>query len=183
MDAEKLAEKLHEWYLEATKNLNLESYNPDAQKKYLELTDEQRYIDRFIANKILELQKTIELEGWQGKSGLTITREKNTWTIIEHRKERESKEVKTITHEITQANVQAVWTIIQANLKIGGSTTSKKLAEKLILSKAWGISTDAFWGGKYRSKYYFPKFYYPLKILDYNKLITYSSGGKITRVI
>ena len=50
---ERLAEKLHEWYLEATRELNPESYNPNAQKSYAELTEEQKFIDRYIAKKIL----------------------------------------------------------------------------------------------------------------------------------
>ena len=52
-----LAEKLHEWYLEATKQLNPESYNPAAQKSYSELTEEQKFIDRYIANKVLQAAK------------------------------------------------------------------------------------------------------------------------------
>jgi hypothetical protein len=49
-----LAKDLHKWYLEATKDLNPESYNPNAQKTYNKLTKEQKFIDRFIAKKILE---------------------------------------------------------------------------------------------------------------------------------
>lgn len=45
-------EQLHKWYLEATKLLNPESYNPDAQKPYSELTEEQKVIDKFIADRI-----------------------------------------------------------------------------------------------------------------------------------
>ena len=55
MSEEELAEKLHEWYLEATKELNPESYNPDAQKSYGDLTEEQKFIDRYIAGKILAI--------------------------------------------------------------------------------------------------------------------------------
>lgn len=51
-EVEKLAERLHIWYLEATKELHPESYNPHAQKSYAELTEEQRFIDRYIAGKI-----------------------------------------------------------------------------------------------------------------------------------
>lgn len=54
---EKLACKLHEWYLEATKALKPESYNPDAQKAYADLTEEQRQIDRYIAKKVLSLEE------------------------------------------------------------------------------------------------------------------------------
>lgn len=45
-------EELHQWYLEATKSLNPKSFNPDAQKPYEEMTEEQKFIDKFIANKI-----------------------------------------------------------------------------------------------------------------------------------
>lgn len=49
---EELAERLHNWYLEATKELNLESYNPDAQVPYKKLTEEQKEINRYIADRI-----------------------------------------------------------------------------------------------------------------------------------
>jgi hypothetical protein len=49
---EELAEKLHIWYLKATSELSLESYNPKAQKPFSELTDEQQFIDLYIAQKI-----------------------------------------------------------------------------------------------------------------------------------
>jgi hypothetical protein len=49
---EQFAELLHNWYLEATKELHPESYNTKAQKPYSELTDEQKQIDRFIAVKL-----------------------------------------------------------------------------------------------------------------------------------
>lgn len=47
-------EQLHEWYLEATKKLNPESFNEKAQKPFKELTKEQQFIDCFIADKIAE---------------------------------------------------------------------------------------------------------------------------------
>ena len=52
MKKEELAEKLHEWYLEATKELNPESYNSNAKKPYSELTEGQKFIGRYIADKI-----------------------------------------------------------------------------------------------------------------------------------
>lgn len=45
-------EDLHNWYLEATKELNPESYNPNAQKPYDELTDEQKFIDKFVCSRL-----------------------------------------------------------------------------------------------------------------------------------
>ena len=52
---EDLSRKMHEWYLEATKELNPESYNAKAQKSYDDLTEEQKQIDRYIANKVIQL--------------------------------------------------------------------------------------------------------------------------------
>lgn len=51
--AEKITpEKLHQWYLEATSNLNHKSFNKNAQVVYDELTDEQKYIDQYISEAI-----------------------------------------------------------------------------------------------------------------------------------
>jgi len=55
MEQEQLAKKLHEWYLEASKQLHPESYNPNAQKPFAELTEEQKFLDRYIAGRILEV--------------------------------------------------------------------------------------------------------------------------------
>jgi len=65
-EVEQLAEQLHNWYLEATKELNPENYNPKAQKLYLELNEQQKNIDRYIAKKIIDIfikdrQKFIEI--------------------------------------------------------------------------------------------------------------------------
>lgn len=51
---EMLAELLHTWYLEATKELDPKNYNPDAQKSYYQLNEDQKKIDRYIAKKILD---------------------------------------------------------------------------------------------------------------------------------
>lgn len=45
-------EELHKWYLEAVKELKPESFNPDANTPYSELTDEQKSIDKHIALQI-----------------------------------------------------------------------------------------------------------------------------------
>jgi len=46
------SKQLHEWYLQAIKLLHPESYNPNAQKPYDELTEEQKSIDKFIVDRI-----------------------------------------------------------------------------------------------------------------------------------
>lgn len=50
---EDLARKLHGWYLDATREIDQQNYNPKAQKKYDDLNEEQKYIDRYIAREVL----------------------------------------------------------------------------------------------------------------------------------
>ncbi len=45
-------EKLHKWYLEATDKLDPASFNREAQKPYKKLTEEQKFIDKYIADAI-----------------------------------------------------------------------------------------------------------------------------------
>ena len=50
-DVEKLAEQLHDWYLEATEQPDTE-YNYKAVVPYADLSDGQKAIDRYIAQKV-----------------------------------------------------------------------------------------------------------------------------------
>jgi len=45
-------ENLHKWYLEAITNLKGESYNHNADKPYEALTEEQKFIDKYIAKAL-----------------------------------------------------------------------------------------------------------------------------------
>jgi len=50
---EDTARQLHGWYLSATLKLNPENFNEKAQVQYDALNEEQKDIDRYIAEKIL----------------------------------------------------------------------------------------------------------------------------------
>lgn len=52
-EVEKLAEQLHIWYLEACKEKDAE-FNPAAQKPYAELPEGSKFLDRYIAAKLVE---------------------------------------------------------------------------------------------------------------------------------
>ena len=64
---EELAEQLHKWYLEATEKLSPEDFNFDAQKGYEDLTQGQKFIDRYIAEKLrkeyIQISEVLELIG------------------------------------------------------------------------------------------------------------------------
>ena len=45
-------EQLHIWYLEATSEIHNMNFNPNAHKPYSELNEEQKFIDKYISDKI-----------------------------------------------------------------------------------------------------------------------------------
>lgn len=51
-------EQLHKWYLKAITYIDEESFNSKAQKDYKDLTEQQRWIDEYIANEISKVFKT-----------------------------------------------------------------------------------------------------------------------------
>ena len=51
---EELARNLHQHYLNATAKLSPEDYNHNAQKNYDDMSDNQKFIDLFIARKLLQ---------------------------------------------------------------------------------------------------------------------------------
>lgn len=60
---EELAEKLHEWYLEACQDPESGTdYNPEAQVLYKNLRESQKFLDRYIARKIISLLSEREKE-------------------------------------------------------------------------------------------------------------------------
>ena len=60
-EKEKLAQQLHEWYLEACQRPESGmDFNPAAQEPYEALKDTQKFLDRYIADKIIFLLVTRE---------------------------------------------------------------------------------------------------------------------------
>lgn len=66
---EEMAEKLHDWYLEAIESLSKGSFNPKAQVAYENLSEEQKYIDRYIAGKVLGLAKQSAEQARERRNG------------------------------------------------------------------------------------------------------------------
>lgn len=52
---EEIAEQLHCWYLEAVQKIDPNNYNHKAQKPYNELNEDQKFLDRYIAKKVIAL--------------------------------------------------------------------------------------------------------------------------------
>lgn len=135
--------------------------------------------------------KEVNVEGWKGESGLLVKKEIDTFKIIEHRKSKSTGEIEESIHFIPFENVKGMWEIIKGLIPKyvdGVKDDSKfKLKYKIMayaIIEKYGFPADrnSFNGGVNRAKYYFPFYYYPVKILEWYGVIVYSGRGIVTRL-
>lgn len=134
--------------------------------------------------KIRKKLRNISVEGWKGGDELIIEKIGTKWHITEHRQDKLSGEVATISHKIPEENVEKLWVIIK-NIcdSIGKSTTYRKLVPSVIETYHFPIELEEFNGGKNRNSFYFPYYYYCIKVLEHLNFIRYGGRGKILRLV
>lgn len=134
--------------------------------------------------------ETIDLEGWKGDGELSFTQKGDGYIVREPRKTKEGGAVEFLEHFVPLANVSLLRQIIRLHCDMATKYGYKWLVRKVIelynihITESLSIEQmmEAFNGGKYRAKYYFPYLYYPLKVLEAKKEITYYGRGGITRL-
>lgn len=125
---------------------------------------------------------SVELIGWKGKDQIEIFKDfENDFRIIEHRKNKEG-EVEKIYKEIPKENVNDMKHLLFSKIQKNEAMFYSDVARLLMLKHGLKIPLDSFNGGKNRAQYYFPLYYYPIKILEAMQIIKYSARGKITRI-
>ena len=139
---------------------------------------------KYLIGEIDKLRKAniIRIAGWKGKSGIGLMRNtiNQTYTTIEYRQDKHSGDVKEIKHEIPMANVEFIKDILKMFDK--KRITYREIVTILIKKKGFQVTYGSFNGGGHnRTEYYFPYYYYPLKILEHDKLIHYSGRGVVKR--
>jgi hypothetical protein len=116
----------------------------------------------------------IEIEGWKGKGDISIYENFQTdFVVIEHIKDKDSDEVEERRTTIPVENVRYMLATIRT-LQLNTTYKCYAIANKM------GWDWKELW--KNRTEVYFPKYYYPLKILQYLGFITYTSKGSVTRI-
>ena len=118
----------------------------------------------------------VEINGWKGMSGVEISEMPRIFIVIEYRKSKKTGEVITQRTEVPKENVDFMENLLKY---FGSSVRYRELISRLIEIKNLQCSIDAFNGGVNRSKFYFPLYYFPLKILESQKKIDYGGSGTI----
>jgi len=114
------------------------------------------------------------LEGWKSSDKIDIRKDfKNDFIIVSHLKDKETGEVKEVEKTIPVENVNKMLNIIR-NLPQQETYKCYYISKKL----GWKSWKD-LWRER---KLYFSTYYFPIKILEALKIISYSGRGDITRI-
>ncbi len=134
-----------------------------------------------LRQRIFELENQITYQGgfgWKGKDKVSIEKVSGGWNIITHKQSKGSGAIKTTNHFVTEEEVQYMRRLYYREYSLG--KTSFKggyFFQAIINDLGLGITKKEFFGS--RSQYYFPVFYYPTKILEFEKYIIYGGHGTI----
>lgn len=123
-----------------------------------------------------KLEKKAVVEGWKGEDEIKFERWLKGWNIEEHRKTKGTGEVTMVRHYIKDENVQRIADIIKSQLP---KTNYRRIVQQLIINESLGLNIEEFNGGVNRAQYYFPLYYWPLKVLEHCKEIKYGGRGTV----
>ncbi len=136
-----------------------------------------------------EEKNIVNIYGWKKKDKIEIGQTNKEFIIREHRKEKETEEIKTNEHIIQKEIVEKVWKMFLDKCDLEREYKYRFLVRRWIeinkINKKYKLTIEqmieCFNGGKYRKLEYFP-FYYSLKILEAKKKIIYYGRGGCKRI-
>lgn len=157
----------------------LSKFRKDTEKGYTYTPLELKQVFEEALTKYNELKKssdivTLELPQWKGKDLPEIFDGfDNEFILLEHRKDKHTNEVETITHKVSHDNVNRL-------LKFIRTWKIKESRECYAFTEILGFKD---WKDLWRErKVYFDTYYFPLKVLEQLNVIKYSGRGKVTRL-
>jgi len=164
--------------IEKSDDLDLSRYVGKAE--YVELVD------------FIQALKTkiITIRGWKSKDDIKVERlGTDVWRVIEHRKQKGTGEIEEIAHTIDHDDVQDMWKVVCEKCAPNERASYRQLIRGVIEGQQAAkpgydldVDMESFNSGRNRSRYYFPLYYYPLKILEYLKCVIYHGRGGVTRI-
>lgn len=127
-------------------------------------------------NKELHILRTIDVKGWKGTDNIDIIFYDTYYVVRTRQKDKKTKEIRIIANKIPLSNVIAMRNILKRAMPPG--ITEVPIREVWRHTIYWynlPLKLDEFNGGRNRSKYYFPLYYYPIKILEHYNEIDYGA--------
>jgi len=160
----------------------IEMNNEEVLKNMKKVVEKLKKENEELKEQVNAISNTNSI-GWKGISGIKVTELKDEWHVVEYRKTKHEGKKYSNMHYIPKSNVKDVYKIINMLTDSDNRDTGyRQVAQSLITKHNLDIDIEAFNGGCNRSKYLFPLYYYPIKILEKKGYIKYSGRGKITRL-
>ena len=133
------------------------------------------------------MQTKIDVYGWKGQGDLSIEAVEESYIVKEHRKCKESGDVETVEHVIPKKNVEFLWdllkTVCEPNKKYSYKYVVSRFVDFTNIHEQEGLTkeqmVESFNGGRNRARWYFPHYYYPIKILENLGKIKYFGRGGV----
>lgn len=124
----------------------------------------------------------VELKDWKGQGEIYLGKTyENNFIVIEHIKDKDSGNIEKKERIIKVEDVNHLSRLL-GQIEISQKLNYKQIVRMIIKSKDLPVTLDAFNGGRNRAEFYFPLYYFPLKILEELKVITYHGRGGVTRL-
>lgn len=133
------------------------------------------------------IAEPIEVEGWKGEGGIEVEDIGRVYRVIEYRKNKETGEVYHNQHDLKKEDVAKIWDILRSKAQLRTKYDYKDMVSWI--NNAFGFNkkegldintfVEGFNGGKNRAKYYFPYYYYPMKIFEHKGYIRYFGRGGV----
>jgi hypothetical protein len=138
-----------------------------------------------------ETKVALEIEGWKGKSGVQIIAHPEYFECIEFRKQAPGEEPKKVINKVYKKDFND-FLVVLGKLELNKRYATREVAE------IW-CRTNHIWNNYHGRKIFdnqtgfnfanvagcrssYMRFYYPIKICEYYKLIKYEKRGFITRL-
>lgn len=123
------------------------------------------------------MSEVLRVKKWKGKDKISIQEGISCYTLIEHRKDKETGEIEEIQHKVHKLTVNNLMTIL-SETEHTDRYKYRDIVSQLIKHYKLDLDIDAFNGGRNR-KNYFSLYYYPVKCLEAKGIIEYSGRGEI----
>jgi hypothetical protein len=150
---------------------------------YLDIENKELRTGRFVSLNDYEtlLNSKFELEHWKGKDNILISKPTSeAWLLITHSMIKETGEVKNREITVLHYDVVKLKDILKRLCKNNNLVYAKDIWKEIITDRGLDIDVNSFNGGNNRALFYFPLYYYPMKILDYYNLVEYTSRGVVS---
>ena len=137
-----------------------------------------------------EMKSRVALKGWKGKSGFNVIQYPDYFDVIDWRKEEPNSKPKEMSHKVSKDSLNRVLKTL-SKLSIGDKCKTREFA------KIWAKTNEIYKNNEGKDIFgedgfnfsnisgcratYFD-LYYPLKVLEFYKMIEYKKSGKIIKL-